>query len=234
MHSIPLSCTSSPCNLLFLNPGVYGLVQATVGVGTVLIWDFCVAYTNGGGTPRPLQPPLETVRSLFSQARSIAVVCLLFSCSEVLCRSLGSPVTFVLHESRWQCINATVASLVFWLPASVQGTTICLEIPLRSAPPRRPSLGDRPPPPWETVAPYGGGIAKGGGSCPEEVRKGKLGHNGMWDPRSWYPPPHPPCTPNPVEPRTPMRPAEVGSRDEHQFARHSTDAPHVGMMDRRR
>ena len=49
MHCIPLSWTSSPCNLLFLNLGLYGLVQATVGVGTVLIWDFCVAYTRGGG-----------------------------------------------------------------------------------------------------------------------------------------------------------------------------------------
>ena len=48
MYYIPLSCTSSPCNLVFLNPGVYGLVQATVGVGTALIWDFCVAYTRGG------------------------------------------------------------------------------------------------------------------------------------------------------------------------------------------
>ena len=46
---IPLSCTSSPCNLLFLNLGVYALVQATVGAGTVLIWDFCVAITGGGG-----------------------------------------------------------------------------------------------------------------------------------------------------------------------------------------
>ena len=27
----------------------YGLVQATVGVGTVLIWDFSVAITKGGG-----------------------------------------------------------------------------------------------------------------------------------------------------------------------------------------
>ena len=27
----------------------YGLVHATVGVGTVLIWDFCVAITRGGG-----------------------------------------------------------------------------------------------------------------------------------------------------------------------------------------
>ena len=49
MHYITLSCTSSPCNLLFLNLGIYSLVQATVGVGTALIWDFCVAYTRGGG-----------------------------------------------------------------------------------------------------------------------------------------------------------------------------------------
>ena len=49
MHYIPLSRTSSPCNLLFLNLGTYGLARATVGVGTVLIWDFCVAYTRGGG-----------------------------------------------------------------------------------------------------------------------------------------------------------------------------------------
>ena len=49
MNYLPLSCTSSPCKLLFFNRGVYGLVQATVGVGTVLIWDFCVAYTRGGG-----------------------------------------------------------------------------------------------------------------------------------------------------------------------------------------
>ena len=47
-----LSCTSSPCKLLFLKPGIYGLVQGTVGVGTVLIWDFGVAYTKGGGTLR--------------------------------------------------------------------------------------------------------------------------------------------------------------------------------------
>ena len=38
MPYIPLSCTSSPCNLLFLNLCVYALVQATVGVGTVLIY----------------------------------------------------------------------------------------------------------------------------------------------------------------------------------------------------
>ena len=37
-------------NLLFLNLGVYGFAQATVGVGTVFMWDFCVAYTRGGVT----------------------------------------------------------------------------------------------------------------------------------------------------------------------------------------
>ena len=55
VHSIPLACTSSPCNLLFLNLGIYGLVQATVGIGTVLIWYFAVAYTKGGGGVGTLQ-----------------------------------------------------------------------------------------------------------------------------------------------------------------------------------
>ena len=49
MHNIPPSCTSSPCNLLFLSLEIYSLVQAAVGAGTVLIWDFCVAFTRGGG-----------------------------------------------------------------------------------------------------------------------------------------------------------------------------------------
>ena len=51
-------------------------------------------------------------------------------------------------------INAKVASHVFSLLASVEGTTVCLEIPLQPPPPpRRPSFGDRPPPPpRETVA----------------------------------------------------------------------------------
>ena len=61
VHYIPLSCTSSPCNPLFLNLGArcwylyvwgasYARVQATVVVGTVLFWDIGVAYTRGGGT----------------------------------------------------------------------------------------------------------------------------------------------------------------------------------------
>ena len=54
MHSIPLSCTSAPCKLLFLNPGVYRLVQATVGIGTVLPFPPLVvphplSFPRGGG-----------------------------------------------------------------------------------------------------------------------------------------------------------------------------------------
>ena len=65
----------------------------------------------------------------------------------------GSSITFVLHETHWHRINAKVASHVFSLLASVEGTKVCLEIPLQSPPPGRPSLGDRPPPPTrETVA----------------------------------------------------------------------------------
>ena len=42
--------------------------------------------------------------------------------------------SFVLHESHWQIINAKVASPVFCLLASLNGATICLEIPLKSPP----------------------------------------------------------------------------------------------------
>ena len=65
----------------------------------------------------------------------------------------GSSMTFVLDETHWHRINAKVASHVFSLLASVEGTTVCLEIPLQSPPPGetitwRPS----PPPTRETVA----------------------------------------------------------------------------------
>ena len=55
VHYVPLSCTSSPYNLLFLNPGIYGPVQATAGVGPILIWDTCVAFTQRGGGGRVLK-----------------------------------------------------------------------------------------------------------------------------------------------------------------------------------
>ena len=63
----------------------------------------------------------------------------LFSYPEVLHRSFGSSITLVLDETHWHRINAKVASHVFSLLASVEGTTVCLEIPLQSPPP----LGDR-------------------------------------------------------------------------------------------
>ena len=65
-----------------------------------------------------------------------------------------------LHESYWQSINAKVASLVFCLLASVEGTTIRLEIPLQSPPPRgRPSRAT------------GGDFTAGGGGllCPKHT-----------------------------------------------------------------
>ena len=51
-------------------------------------------------------------------------------------------------------INAKVASHVFSLLASLEGTTVCLEIPLQSPPPPRETVTWRPSPPptRETVA----------------------------------------------------------------------------------
>ena len=54
----------------------------------------------------------------------------------------------------WHCINAKVTSLVFSLLALVEGTAVCLEIPLQSSdPPGDRQLATIPPPPTrETVA----------------------------------------------------------------------------------
>ena len=77
MHHIPLSCTSSPCNLVFLNQRAsYGLVQATVGMGTVFIWDFCVAITmGGGGTLCFVSAPLHT-RTITVEGKAEGGLCL--------------------------------------------------------------------------------------------------------------------------------------------------------------
>ena len=72
MHYIPFFGTSSPCNLLFLNLGIYGLVQATVGVGTVLIWDFCVAITKGGGVRLRLFGTGHTFGICFAQGTGLS------------------------------------------------------------------------------------------------------------------------------------------------------------------
>ena len=69
MHYIPLFCTNSPCNLLFFNLGVYRLVQATVGIGIVLIWDLYVAYTRGLGTFN-FPEPYRTVPCKYIQHKS--------------------------------------------------------------------------------------------------------------------------------------------------------------------
>ena len=75
----------------------------------------------------------------------------LFLYPEILHRSFGPPITSVLHESCWQSINANVASLVLGLLASIEGTPVCLEIPLQPPP---PPGGDHH---LATVSPPGGG-----------------------------------------------------------------------------
>ena len=61
-------------------------------------------------------------------------------------------------------INVKVASHVFSLLASVEGTTVCFEIPLQSPPPpRRSSLGDRLPPPAGRPSRANPGVCKGAG-----------------------------------------------------------------------
>ena len=47
--------------------------------------------------------------------------------------------------SHWQSINAEVASLVFCLLASMEGSTVCFEIPL-PPPPLSETSTWRPPP----------------------------------------------------------------------------------------
>ena len=89
---------------------------------------------------------------------------MLFSYPEVLYRSFGSSITFGLDETCWQRISAKVASHVFSLLASVEGTTVCFELPLQSPPPPgRPSLGDRVPPPTGRPSHANPGVCKGGG-----------------------------------------------------------------------
>ena len=76
-------------------------------------------------------------------------------------------VTAVDHEST-QLSRLEAApqprhtSHVFSLLASVEGTTVCLEIPLQPPPPRRPSLGDRLPPPPGRPSRANVGDCKGG------------------------------------------------------------------------
>ena len=71
----------------------------------------------------------------------------------------------MLDETHWHRINAKVASHVFSLLASVEGTTVCLEIPLQCPPPPpgTPSLGDRLPPPPGRPSRATPGLCKGGG-----------------------------------------------------------------------
>ena len=88
----------------------------------------------------------------------------------------ASPIGVVLDETHWHRINAKVASHVFSLLASVEGTTVCLEIPLQSPPPPRETVTRRPSPPtphpgdrraliWEFARGGGLVVTAQGGAC---------------------------------------------------------------------
>ena len=81
-------------------------------------------------------------------------------------------------------INAKVASHVFSLLASVEGTTVCLQISLQSTPPPRETVTWRPspPPPPGRPSRANPGVCKGGGGwCVHaSVSHGKGWGNYKW------------------------------------------------------
>ena len=78
----------------------------------------------------------ESVTCVYSVIFSLQRWCTGCTRANPVPKQAGPPITSVSHESRWQSINAKVASLVFCLLASVEGTAVCLEIPLQSPPPQ--------------------------------------------------------------------------------------------------
>ena len=141
------------CHLRYICPG--GVTQV----------DHESSQPNPNQPHAPLPPPPHQPLPCARHANRICatVQSVLFLYPEVLYRSFGSPITFVLRESHWQSINAKIASPVFCLLPSVEGATVCLEIPLQPPPPPpgRPSLGD-PPPAMGDRCSLQGEIARGG------------------------------------------------------------------------
>ena len=109
-----------------------------------LVWLCKRALKRLPNQPRaPLPPPHQPVQ------HTPCLSCKLSMCNSSKCvilvprssyRSFASSITLVLDETHWHRINAKVASHVFSLLASVEGTTACVEIPLQPPP---PPPGDR-------------------------------------------------------------------------------------------
>ena len=70
--SAHLAC-ARVCRQLYVLCASHALVQATVGVGTVIIVYIGVAYTRGGGTATPPPPPLSFPRPPPVAAQGVAV-----------------------------------------------------------------------------------------------------------------------------------------------------------------
>ena len=129
------------CHIRYIRPGGVTLVDHA-SAQLSRLEAVAVESPKSSGSPdvSPMAPQPQT------PCATLQIV--LFSYPEVLSCSFGSSITFVLDETHRHRINAKVASHVFSLLASVEGTTVCLEIPLPSPPPPgRPSLGDCLPPP---------------------------------------------------------------------------------------
>ena len=98
-------------------------------------------------SPKSPESPDVTPMAPQPQTPCATVQSVLFSYPEVLYRSFGSSITFVLDETHWHRINAKVASHVFSLRASVEGTTVCFENTLATPPPPQETVIWRPSPP---------------------------------------------------------------------------------------
>ena len=118
-----MCCVATSDPRCFLPVTMYGTTHAhLVHMCWPLLWGLLLGQCN-------------TPRACHANRACATIQSVLFSYPEVLYRSFGSSITFVLDETHWHRINAKFAPHVFSLLASVEGTTVCLEIPLQSPPP---------------------------------------------------------------------------------------------------
>ena len=83
----------------------YAHVQATVGVGTVLIWDFGVAYTRGGGVKVVFQGTAGANRgTMFFLSADGKAQILMANCKNWKAEAARASVCWVCGRNRAGCI----------------------------------------------------------------------------------------------------------------------------------